>query len=146
MRYRQNYKRIFCILCLSLLISTLAAFAESEVSVYVNGSPVVADTPAVIQNGRAMLPFRSILNALGVSNESICWNAGSRSIEIRHDGTYIFLMIGSDFALVNDMPTTLESPPLIRDGRTLVPIRFISEALKAAVAWDAATKTVSITQ
>jgi len=127
------------------LFSTFAASAESGISVYVNGTPVESDTPAIIQNGRAMLPFRSILNALGVSNESICWNTGSRSIEIRHEGTYIFLMIGSDFALVNDSPMTLEAPPFIRDGRTLVPIRFISEALDAAVAWDAPTKTVTIT-
>jgi hypothetical protein len=92
-----------------------------------------------------MLPFRSILNALGVDNESITWDAGSRSIEIHHNGNYIFLLIGSDFALANNKPITLDVAPLIRDGRTLVPVRFVAEALLATVVWEPQTKTVSIT-
>ena len=146
MRTKRQYKRILCTLCILFLLSGSAAFAETEVVVYVNGTKIVSDTPAMILSERTMLPFRSILNALGVSNESITWNAGSRSIEIRHDGTYIFLMIGSTFALVNDIPSTLDAPPCIRDDRTLVPVRFIAESLKAEVAWDAETKTVYITR
>ncbi|HCU08423.1 MAG TPA: hypothetical protein DF480_05600, partial [Clostridiales bacterium] len=117
MRTKRQYKRILCTLCILFLLSGSAAFAETEVVVYVNGTKIVSDTPAMILSERTMLPFRSILNALGVSNESITWNAGSRSIEIRHNDNYIFLLIGSDFALANNMPITLDVAPLIRDGR-----------------------------
>lgn len=145
MRTKRQYKRILCILCFLLLVSGVAIYAEPEISVYVDGTKIVSDTPAIIVDGRTMLPFRSILNALGVDNESITWDAGSRSIEIHHNGNYIFLLIGSDFALANNKPITLEVAPLIRDGRTLVPVRFLAEALLATVTWEPQTKTVSIT-
>ncbi|HCU07400.1 MAG TPA: hypothetical protein DF480_00250 [Clostridiales bacterium] len=154
MRTKRQYKRILCILSVLLLLSGSVAFAETEVAVYVNGTRIATDTPAIIVDGRTMLPFRSILNALGVSNESITWDAGSRSIEIRHENKYIFLMIGNtDFLildLISGIPPKERVPmdvaPFIRDGRTLVPVRFISEALDATVNWDPVIKTVSITR
>ncbi|MDD3290329.1 MAG: copper amine oxidase N-terminal domain-containing protein [Eubacteriales bacterium] len=154
MRTKRQYKRILCILCFLLLVSGVAIYAEPEISVYVDGTKIVSDTPAIIVDGRTMLPFRSILNALGVDNESITWDAGSRSIEIHHNNKYIFLMIGNTDFLILDLknelpvknPDPMDVAPFIRDGRTLVPVRFISKALDATVNWDPVTKTVYITR
>ena len=54
------------------------------------------------------------------------------------------LEIGSDKATVNGETKELDVPAFVKDGRTFLPIRFISEALGANVDWDAATKTVTI--
>ncbi|MGQ9532394.1 MAG: ABC transporter substrate-binding protein, partial [Desulfotomaculales bacterium] len=54
------------------------------------------------------------------------------------------LTIGSNVAYVNDRPVTLDVPARIVRGRTLVPLRFVSEALGAQVAWDAAARLVSV--
>lgn len=42
---------------------------------------------------------------------------------------------------IGEQPLRLEDPPIIRDGRTLVPMRAFFEALGAGVTWDANTKT-----
>jgi hypothetical protein len=48
-------------------------------------------------------------------------------------------------AWVNGEEVALEAPPVLRGGRTLVPIRFIAESLGAEVEWDAARRAVVIT-
>lgn len=54
------------------------------------------------------------------------------------------LVIDSTTATINGVESTLDSAPVIVDGRTLVPVRFISEAIGASVDWDAATSTAII--
>ncbi len=54
------------------------------------------------------------------------------------------LVINSTEATINGTASTLLSAPVIVDGRTLVPVRFISEALGAKVDWDGDTRTVTI--
>lgn len=57
----------------------------------------------------------------------------------------IKLTVGSKNATVNDKPITLDVPPIIQNGRTLVPLRFISESLGAKVDWDNKTSSITIT-
>jgi hypothetical protein len=56
----------------------------------------------------------------------------------------IELKIGQKKALVNGKTVELDVAPKIENGRTLVPIRFISEALGCDVDWDSLTRTVYI--
>jgi PLD-like domain/Copper amine oxidase N-terminal domain len=58
----------------------------------------------------------------------------------------ISLQIGNDTAYVDGEPTKLDSPPVIISGRTMVPLRFISESMGAEISWDGDTKTVIISQ
>jgi len=57
------------------------------------------------------------------------------------------LVVGSNSAVVNENVTTLDAPPFIdpKTNRTLVPVRFISEAFGADVQWDSSLKVVTIT-
>jgi len=59
--------------------------------------------------------------------------------------TTIEVFIGKNTGTVNGKSTTLEQGALIRNGRTMVPLRFITEAMGATLAWDAATRTAAIT-
>lgn len=58
--------------------------------------------------------------------------------------TLIKLRIGSNLAQVNHQDKTLDAPPYIKNGRTMVPIRFISEALGAKVDWDGNLRQITI--
>jgi hypothetical protein len=140
-------KRTIQIIAMILILSSFTCvYGADKVTVVVDGKQVISDTPAVISStGSAMLPFRSIFNALGIEDESINWNYNSKSIEVHNGGQYIFLMIGNTGALINDSLITLNTAPYIENNRTLVPIRFVSEALGADVQWIAGTKTVVIT-
>ena len=58
--------------------------------------------------------------------------------------TLIKLQIGSKTVYINDDEKTIEAPPYIKNGRTMVPIRIISEALGAEVEWNASIKEITI--
>ncbi len=55
------------------------------------------------------------------------------------------LQIGNTNAIVNGEVVSLDSPPVIINNRTLVPLRFISESFGADVQWDPVLRIVSIT-
>ncbi|MGC9125170.1 MAG: VPS10 domain-containing protein [Caldisericaceae bacterium] len=58
--------------------------------------------------------------------------------------TTIILQVGSSSFTVNGTPNTLDSPPLIKNGRTLLPIRAVIEALNGSIGWDQSTKKVTV--
>jgi len=102
----------------------------------------VLDQPPVIESGRTLVPFRFIGEALGAT---ISWNAETRTVGYILGSKNIILTIGSKTAYVNGVPTTLDVAPKILSGRTLVPVRFISESVGAVVDWNAASRVVTVT-
>ena len=132
---------------LILLVGNVCFAADGEaVTVYVNGVKVETDVPAVIVSDTTMIPFRAIFNALGISDENIVWSEKSQHIEARDGNNYIFMAIGSTGAIVNNSLTTLNTAPYIENGRTMVPVRFVSEALGALVEWDGEKGSVYISR
>jgi hypothetical protein len=93
-------------------------------------------------NGRTMVPLRGIFESLGAQ---VNWDASTRMITANKNSTEVELTIGDPHATVNGQTVLLDSPAMIMDGSTMVPLRFISEALGADVKWFEATQTVSIT-
>ncbi|CAN0438304.1 unnamed protein product, partial [Phaeothamnion confervicola] len=87
------------------------------------------------------VPLRGIFESLGAQVE---YNAATRAIQATSGATTVQLSIGSRDASVNGKIATLEVPASTIGGRTLVPLRFVSEALGAQVKWQAATHTVEI--
>lgn len=77
----------------------------------------------------------------------VTWHAEARRVVIRNGVTEIILTIDSDQVLVNGVPTVLDCPAeLHSSGRTLVPLRFVSETLGAWVDWDSAMQVITITR
>ena len=54
------------------------------------------------------------------------------------------LYIGKKVARVDGQPVTLDVPATTYRGRTMVPLRFISESMGAQVNWEPAYNTVAI--
>lgn len=115
--------------------------APSEIKIMVSGKEIKPETPAYIENGRTMVPLRFISEALG---EKVDWNAETKSVIIGDNKAV--LAIGSKEIDANGKKITIDSPAVIKNSRTFVPLRAISEILGAKVDWDGATKTVSITK
>ncbi|HTZ54936.1 MAG TPA: copper amine oxidase N-terminal domain-containing protein [Candidatus Acidoferrum sp.] len=110
------------------------------VTVIVNGSTMQFDQPPVEQAGRVFVPLRSIFEQLGAS---VVYQNGQ--INATGDGRNVSLQIGSTNATVNGQSQTLDSPPFVEGSRTLVPLRFVAQALGANVDWNNNTSTVTIT-
>ena len=135
--------------CLAVFMLCTAApcFAEDEIAVTINGSAISFDVPPQIIDGRTMVPMRKIFEQLGASVDWI----GELQLILAVKGSKIMaLAIGSDMLSITDNLTnetktvTLDVVPQIVDGRTLVPVRAISQALDMDVEWDAAARTVRI--
>lgn len=94
-----------------------------------------------------MVPMRAIFEGLGCS---VNWFEDDQLIIALKEPLIISMMIGKTNMPVQNIETReqqiikLETPPVIEDDRTLVPVRAISEALGAEVGWDADTRTVTI--
>ena len=121
--------------------ATTASPSEPAVQVNINGSPLQMDVPPMIVNGRTLAPLRAIFEALGAK---VQWNTSDRSIVITKGATTIRLQIGSTTALNNGAQVTLDAAPIIVNGSTLVPVRFVSEDLGALVSWEVANRQVNI--
>ncbi|WP_096200261.1 copper amine oxidase N-terminal domain-containing protein [Bacillus sp. FJAT-45350] len=129
---------LFCIFNLSVN----HAHAYSDVSIYIeNGDKQYYNNEGVIQNGTTLVPLRGIFESLGAT---VQWNQKDKTIEATKGNTTVWLKIGSKTAKVNGKAVTIAVPPQVREGRTLVPLRFISQSLGETVHWDNATRTVSI--
>jgi hypothetical protein len=127
------------LIILSSLLLTSIAYASPKVTL--DGKQLTFDVPPVIDSGRTLVPLRAIFEALGAT---VQWNANNQTIVATKGDTSIQLTVGKTSATKNGVQIALDVPPKIIDGRTLVPLRFIGEALGCQVNWDESTQTVSI--
>jgi hypothetical protein len=111
------------------------------ITVYVNYNPLTFDVPPVIENGRTLVPLRAIFEAL---NAQVEWDGATQTVTAKREDTTIKLTIDKSEAYCNDQEVKLDVPAKLVDGRTIVPLRFISESLGAEVNWNAETQVITI--
>jgi ribosomal protein S19 len=107
----------------------------------VNGKNYTLEAVPQINSGRTMVPLRFIGESFGATFE---YDATTKKISIQFNNSAIQMWIGKETAVVNGKEVQLDVAPYILNGRTLVPIRFISEVFGADVVWNPQTKTVLI--
>ncbi|MDF2548513.1 MAG: hypothetical protein K0R93_3411 [Anaerosolibacter sp.] len=135
-------KRIFtAILLTMMLLSTSVDASSNDIKVTLDGDPLTFDVaPASIQ-GRTLVPLRTIFEALGAK---IDWDDTTKTVTATKGEIKVVLTVGNKQGEINDKAIELEVPGTIINNRTLVPARFVAEALGAKVDWDGTTKTVII--
>ena len=134
--------------CGSALFVMPAVAQEQEITILVNGNPITFDQPPIIENGRTLIPFRAILEALGakVDYNEYTEEDGTRVQTVMAEkGMHsVFMTIGETRYNVDFEEKTLDVPAKIVNDRTLVPIRAIAEGLDCAVDWDGDNRTVIV--
>lgn len=127
---------------------TIIKLAIGKTSYYVNGMQKTMDTAPLIQEGRTLLPIRFITEAIGAN---VTWNNDERKVTVTLNEKTIELWIGRNYARVNgenrsiDPANTSVTPIIVDPGRTMLPLRFISENLGAKVDWDSSKREVTVT-
>jgi hypothetical protein len=137
-------------LAIRAVFTTLGVVALASTAMAQNGIAVIVDGKAVTfngvgpqeVNGRVLVPLRGVLEQMGAY---VGWDPGAQMVTAQRGNTSIDLRIGSRTARVNNQPVTLDVPAEIYRGSTLVPLRFMSEALGADVQWEPAQYAVMIT-
>jgi hypothetical protein len=128
---------------LAMVALSVTAAAQDQ-RIHTTVDDVLVSFPDVqpqMVNNRVMVPIRGVFEHM---NAKVVWNARSRTATANRGATDVVLTIGSNHALVNGRRVMLDTPATYRAGRTMVPLRFLSESLQAIVVWVADTRTVEI--
>jgi hypothetical protein len=114
-----------------------------QITVKVDGKNVAFDVPPFIENGRTLVPFRAIGEALGCE---VRWDQDQQKVTcISRNGQIAEMIIGEKTIWVNRIEETVDVAPVIVSGRTFVPVRWLSYAVGAETEWSAEKRTVIIT-
>lgn len=95
---------------------------------FINGESYNTDVAPLYlaENGRVFLGVRNIAEATGLS---VTWDAATQTITMAKGGKIITTQVGNNTMMVNGAPVTMDCAPFIKDGRTMVPIYWISKGL-----------------
>lgn len=122
------------------MAGTITASAQ-DIAVFINGKQIVFDVAPTIVDGRTMVPMRKIFEEFGVTVE---WVPETQTIKAFKYSDEMTMSINNNTMTKNENIIALDVPPLIIDGRTMVPVRAISEALNANVNWVANSSVITI--
>jgi hypothetical protein len=111
------------------------------ISVQLDGRTLQFDQPPAMMGGRLLVPLRGIFEAL---KADVVYDGPTRSIQATKGSRVVQLQLGSRTAIIDGKTLFLDVPADTIGGRTMVPLRFVSEALGADVKWDGPTKTVKL--
>ena len=100
------------------------------------------DVPPTIVDGRTFVPLRFFGDVVGAE---VLWDNEERKVTYTKKDRVIILYVDKKIAYVNGEEKELDVAPFIKNGRTLVPVRFVSENLDSLVEWNPNERTVRIT-
>ncbi|WP_051276011.1 copper amine oxidase N-terminal domain-containing protein [Desulfovirgula thermocuniculi] len=114
---------------------------DRELKVFVRGKKQEFDVRPLLSNGRTLVPLRAISEALGAR---VDFNPAAQEVLINRGSINISLNLNGNVAVVNGKRVVLDEPARLVNSRTMVPLRFVSEALGAAVDYDQHTGTITV--
>lgn len=114
-------------------------FKIGEKTYFVDGNKKIMDATPFLFNGRTMVPIRVIAETLGYE---VSWNNGE--IILKNKNLTVNLYVNENIIILNGYKYYIDSKVLLKDGRTYLPIRYISEILNLLVSWDPKNKEVII--
>lgn len=126
-----------------LALAIGSAATAQAIRTTVNGDKVYfPDVQPTMVNNRVMVPVRGVFEHM---NAVVEWDSDARTVIAKRAGDTIRLPVNSNYATINGREVMLDAPATNVMGRTMVPLRFISESLGANVDWVPNTRTVEIT-
>ncbi|MFZ3048391.1 MAG: stalk domain-containing protein, partial [Desulfatirhabdiaceae bacterium] len=140
---------VFVLVLFLITLFGLQAFAinpqpepPAEIQVIIDGRTLPLDTSPLIVEDRTLVPVRAIFEALGSTVE---WIPDTQSVNAAKGNVTINLQIDNKTAYISGAPKKLDVPAMLYNDRTLVPLRFVGEALGAKVEWNEQNLQVIIT-
>ncbi len=130
------------ILCVVMMCAFLNVSADENVTVYMNGKFIEFDVPPIVTDGRTLVPMRKLFEELGAK---VDWDGENNIATGYSKGIYVMLPVGRDYYNIDEIVFPADVPAQEIDGRTLIPLRIVSEAFGMNVDYDDKTKTVNLT-
>ena len=134
---------IAAVVAITATIGNGCVLAKSnDITVTYDGENISFDVQPEIVDDRVMVPMRTIFETFGAK---VKWDSDTQTITAKKKSKTIQMTIGSSDMTKNDETYSFDVSPIIEDGRTLVPIRAISDMLGLDVEWNEKNNTVTIT-
>lgn len=139
----RNHSKIisFALIIMVAMTMFVPAFASEEISVYLDDKKIEFDVSPLLVDGRTMVPMRAIFEKLGAV---VFWDSDTRTAIANKGNVNVSISIGDTTLHKNGQLVALDVPAQLSDGRTLVPLRAVSEAFDCEVIWNGNTRTVNI--
>lgn len=143
-----KYTPFIWIIILSIITVASSSYASPSfaatpsVQLVINSQKIQTDAPPVNVDGSNMVSLSS-LKALGLHLQ---WDAKGRKVTVQSSGNRnaLSVVVGNKVAQFGAQSFPLQTPPILKNNRVLVPVRFISEAFGAEVIWNSADRIVMI--
>ncbi|NHN32388.1 copper amine oxidase N-terminal domain-containing protein [Paenibacillus agricola] len=129
-------------ICMLMVVPLSASAEESaQIPIYISQEKQQWAEQPFIEQGNTMVPMRALFEKLGFN---VTWDAERQMATAVKGGLSIMLTINKGTAVVNQAAYFLEVSPKIHNNSTYIPLRFVSEAAGADVAWDETERSVQI--
>ncbi len=116
-------------------------YKDGRIRVKIDSDVIGFDSQPFLENDRTFVPMRKIFEKLGATIE---WDDATQTVTGTKDKTVVKLTIGSEIATINGVEKTLDAVPQLRNDRTMIPLRFVAEALGCKVDWSDSNNLVII--
>ncbi|MDD4613984.1 MAG: stalk domain-containing protein, partial [Caldisericia bacterium] len=123
--------------------TTLITLQIGSMTVKINNRSSSIEAPPYIKNGRTLVPLRIIAENM---RSNVEWVAKEQKIRLTQYDKIIDLWINKSYCTINGSKTVLpdQVAPEITNGRTFIPLRFVTEQLNGKVEWNGSTQTITI--
>ena len=130
-----------------LLFSSVCYAGSDDIKVYINNNRINYDTMPVNINNRVLVPVRATFDAVGADIE---WFGEIQTVIATSGSTLIALKIDNPLLIVSDVQTQgiktieLDSPPVLLNSKTMIPLRAVAEIFDYQVIWSEENKSIFI--
>jgi len=114
---------------------------DHPIEVSVNGGRLLLESPAIIHHGRVMVPFRDISAAMGAQ---VNWSQSKQTAVVSNGQHTTSYTVGKNRMIKDGKSMTMDIPPILREGRVYIPLRYSAEGLGGKVVWDNSAKEAKI--
>ncbi|RPF46855.1 copper amine oxidase-like protein [Thermodesulfitimonas autotrophica] len=147
--FSSSLNKLSCVLAACLTPAPVAIRAEAVFTIgstkyRVGSEEKEMEVAPYIKNGRTYAPVRYLSYAAGIGDDQIIWDGTNRTVTIFAGKRVVQFKLGAKYYLLNGVPVSIDAAPEIVNGRTMLPYRFVAQALGFKAEWDGAKQQVTI--
>ncbi|QHW31299.1 copper amine oxidase N-terminal domain-containing protein [Paenibacillus rhizovicinus] len=143
MKIKRSLLALSALLSSSLAVHSPVEAAPSTIKIVGLNGPITADVAPYVVNGTTLVPL-NVIGKLGLSRLTTQWDNKQKIATILYGTDKITLRVNEEFGWKGTEKIQLTVPSLIKQGRVMVPLRFIGESVGVQVSWSAAANTITI--
>ncbi|MBP1992150.1 family 10 glycosylhydrolase [Paenibacillus eucommiae] len=130
------------VLCMQMMAIPANAASTPTIRIYLDGKQIQSDVPPyMIPKGVTLVPVRVVSEAIGAE---VTWLEKTKTVNIKKSDTAITLTVNKKAASVNGSLIELEEAAQMKQGRVMVPLRFVSEQLGLLVGWNQQEQKITL--